>query len=103
MEVTRRAYERRRDILCEGLTALGWKVEKPEATMFVWAAIPAWYSSSEAFALDLVEKAGVLVTPGSAFGPSGEGHVRMALVQEEEVLIRGLDLIRDSGLFGTVR
>lgn len=103
VEVTRRAYERRRDILCEGLTALGWKVEKPEATMFVWAAIPAWYSSSEAFALDLMEKAGVLVTPGSAFGPSGEGHVRMALVQEEGVLIRGLDLIRGSGLFGTVR
>lgn len=78
---TRAAYERRRDCLCDGLASIGWKMEKPEGTMFVWAPIPAGFSDSMEFVKTLFEKTGVLVTPGSAFGPSGEGHVRMALVQ----------------------
>ena len=67
--------------------------------MFVWAPVPAAYSESEAFVLDLVEKAGVLVTPGSAFGPSGEGYVRMALVQDPSVLQQAVEQIAASGLF----
>jgi LL-diaminopimelate aminotransferase len=96
---TRQAYERRRDLLCDGFNSIGWRMEKPEATMFVWAAIPSDYQSSEQFAMDMIEKAGVMVTPGSAFGPSGEGYVRMALVQDEEVLNKAVRQVRDSGIF----
>ena len=71
--------------MCDGFTSIGWKMERPEATMFVWAPIPEHYTSSEAFVMELIERAGVMVTPGSAFGPSGEGYVRLALVQDEEI------------------
>lgn len=96
--VTRAAYERRRDILVEGLNAVGWKIPKPRATMFVWAALPGGYTDSRAFAMELLEKTGVMVTPGSAFGPSGEGHVRLALVQTEEEMRRAIDAIDQSGI-----
>jgi LL-diaminopimelate aminotransferase len=95
---TRMAYERRRDVLCDGLNSIGWKIDKPEATMFVWAAIPSHYQTSEQFAMDLVDKAGVMVTPGSAFGPSGEGYVRMALVQDEDVLEKAVQAVKESGI-----
>lgn len=98
---TRAAYEHRRDVLCGELNAAGWRIEKPEATMFVWAAIPESYDTSEAFVMDMVEKAGVLVTPGSAFGPSGEGYVRLALVQDDEALHRAAEAIRRSGIFAS--
>ncbi len=98
VETTRMAYQRRRDVLCEGLTAIGWKVEKCAATMFVWAQIPEKYTSSDQFAMELLDRAGVLVTPGSAFGPSGEGHVRLALVQDADVMERAVRWIRDSGI-----
>lgn len=95
---TRAAYEKRRDILCDGLKSIGWDMNKPEATMFVWARIPEKFKTSEEFVMELVEKAGVLVTPGSAFGPSGEGHVRMALVQDEEALNEMIEAIDRSGI-----
>lgn len=95
---TRAAYERRRDILCDGLKEIGWDMRKPEATMFVWAPIPSHYTSSEQFAMDLIQKCGVLLTPGSAFGPSGEGHVRMALVQDEPALKKAIAAIEKSGI-----
>lgn len=98
VSATREAYRRRRDALCEGLTAIGWKVEKSPATMFVWAEIPDNYQSSEEFVKELLEKAGVIVTPGSAFGPSGEGYVRLALVQDEENMIRAVEQIKSSGI-----
>ena len=94
----RQAYEKRRDVLCEGFTSIGWQMDKPQATMFVWARIPEHYSSSEQFAMDMVEKAGVIVTPGSAFGPSGEGHVRLALVQDEDVLNQAVKAVKESGI-----
>ena len=97
---TRRAYEERRNALCDGFTSIGWRMDRPAATMFVWAAIPAAYKSSEDFAMDLVEKAGVLVTPGSAFGPSGEGYVRLALVQDREALDRAIEAVKRSGVLG---
>jgi len=98
VEETRRAYELRRDILCDGLKEIGWEMEKPAATMFVWAPIPPHYTSSEQFAVDLVQRCGVLVTPGSAFGPSGEGFVRMALVQDEPELKKAIAAVRESGI-----
>lgn len=96
--VTRSAYEKRRDVLCDGLNAIGWKMKKPEATMFVWAPIPEGFTSSTEFAMELVDRCGVLVTPGSAFGPSGEGHVRMALVQDEPELKKAIEAIDKSGI-----
>ncbi len=98
VERTRSAYQARRDILCDGLNEIGWKMEKPVATMFVWAPIPDGFASSEEFVLELVEKAGVIVTPGSAFGPSGEGYVRMALVQDEPELRAAIRSIERSGI-----
>lgn len=98
VETTRAAYEKRRDVLCDGLNAIGWKIPKPEATMFVWAPVPESFTSSEEFAVELVKKSGVLVTPGSAFGPSGEGYVRMALVQDEPELKKGIAAIEACGI-----
>ena len=95
---TRCAYERRRNVLVEGLNAIGWQMEKPPATMFVWAKLPCTYKSSEAFTKELLDKSGVLVTPGSAFGEEGEGYVRLALVQDEETLSEAVRLIADSGI-----
>ncbi|MBE5977482.1 MAG: aminotransferase class I/II-fold pyridoxal phosphate-dependent enzyme [Paenibacillaceae bacterium] len=98
VESTRKAYERRRDALCEHMTQIGWNMEKPQATMFVWAKIPDKFKDSETFSRELLEKAGVLVTPGSAFGPSGEGFVRLALVREEETLIQAAGQVDKSGI-----
>lgn len=92
------AYEKRRDILCDGLKAIGWDMEKPMSTMFVWAPIPVGFAGSEEFAVELVEQCGVLVTPGNAFGPSGEGYVRMALVQDEPELKKAIEAIDRSGI-----
>lgn len=98
VETTRKAYEHRRDVLCDCFKAVGWEIEKPVSTMFVWAKIPEGFENSDDFTMKLVEATGVLVTPGSAFGPSGEGYVRMALVQDEEVLREAADAIQRSGV-----
>jgi len=89
-------YQKRRNVLVEGLSSIGWNVEKPPATMFIWAEIPKGWISKD-FALELV-KAGVVVTPGYAFGENGEGYVRIALVQSEEKLKRAVELIKISGI-----
>jgi LL-diaminopimelate aminotransferase len=78
-----KTYERRRDILVDGLNRVGWPVPKPQATMFCWAPIPAGFASSLTFAMTLLEQTGVAVVPGIGFGSAGEGYVRMALVQSE--------------------
>lgn len=77
-------YQERRDVLVDGLNSVGWKVEKPKGTMFVWAEIPGPYLEigSLDFSIELLENAGVAVSPGVGFGPSGEGHVRFALVDD---------------------
>lgn len=95
---TRAAYEKRRDLLCDGFNRIGWPIEKPEATMFVWAKLPEGFGNSLDYVTELFEKTGVLVTPGSAFGPSGEGYVRMALVQDEEAIERAMKSIDASGI-----
>jgi LL-diaminopimelate aminotransferase len=77
---------------------LGWDITPPAGTMFVWAKIPAKFHSSEECCLELLDKAGVLVTPGSAFGALGEGYVRMALVRTEEEMQWAMDAIRESGV-----
>lgn len=91
-------YKKRRDILIEGFQQLGWNVDSPKASMFIWAQIPDGFSSSTDFALKLIEKANVVVTPGNAFGSWGEGFVRIALVQPEVQLVTAIDNIRKSGI-----
>lgn len=98
VETVRKAYENRRNVLCDGLNEIGWKMNRCYATMFVWAKIPSKYTSSEDFCIDLLDKTGVLVTPGSAFGPSGEGHVRMALVQNEDEMKKAIESIKNSDI-----
>ncbi|WP_078551936.1 LL-diaminopimelate aminotransferase [Bacillus alkalicellulosilyticus] len=78
-------YENRRNCFVQELHQLGWNVRKPDGGMFIWAAIPERYTSYQ-FSLDAIE-AGVVVTPGHAFGSEGEGYVRIALVQEKENLV----------------
>ena len=83
---TRAAYVERIDALIDGLNAAGWHIDKPKATMFVWAPVPKGFGTSEEFVKILLDKSNVLVTPGSAFGASGEGFVRMALVQTADTM-----------------
>lgn len=80
-------YEKRRDVLIESFAQAGWSIDRPKATMFVWAKIPGGFSADDIrFSKALAQKTGVIVVPGSAFGESGRGYVRMALVQPEERL-----------------
>ena len=88
-----REYEARRDALISGLEKGGWNVPKSPATMFVWAKFPTGWTSRE-FAFELIEKAGVAVVPGDAFGKEGEGYVRIALVQPPEKLAEAAERIR---------
>jgi len=76
----RQEYQRRRDALCGGLDAIGWKGVCSRATMFAWAPLPGGRTDSAAFCAELIERSGVICTPGAAFGPGGEGYVRFALV-----------------------
>lgn len=93
-----RLYEERCQTLCRGLTQIGWKVPDGQGTMFVWAPIPQNYASSEKFALDLMERSGVIVVPGTAFGTLGEGYVRMALVYPAEEIKKAVRAIEESGI-----
>jgi alanine-synthesizing transaminase len=93
-------YGARRDALCGGLSRLGWEVERPKATMFVWAKIPESFAAegSHAFALRLLREAGVAVSPGSGFGEDGEGFVRFALVENAQRIAQAVRGIRRLGL-----
>ena len=86
VEAQRLQYQARRDALCGGLRSIGWQVPDSQGSMFVWAPLPDGYTDSAAFCLELVEKTGLLCTPGAAFGSLGEGHVRLALVQPPAVM-----------------
>ncbi|NRR04223.1 aminotransferase class I/II-fold pyridoxal phosphate-dependent enzyme [Brevibacillus sp. RS1.1] len=90
-------YQERRDVLLGALAKAGWSIPSPKATMFVWAAVPNGWTSRE-FAFALLEQAGVVVVPGSAFGEEGEGYVRIALVQPPEVLLEAVAAIDQSGI-----
>ncbi len=84
-----KVYERRRDVLCDALERIGWEVERPKASMFVWQKIPEKYlrgTTTFDFAMRLLRDANVVVSPGSAFGPLGEGYLRLAVVEKEERL-----------------
>ncbi len=90
-------YQRRRDVLCDGLNALGWKVEKPKATMFVWAPIPEAFKEmgSLEFSKLLLKEAKVAVSPGIGFGDYGDDHVRFGLIENEHRTRQAVRGIRD--------
>ena len=99
VEAQRLKYQERRDALCDGLEGLGWERPNAHGSMFVWAKLPGGRTESMAFCEELMEKAGVVVTPGASFGPSGEGHVRMALVLPPDQIALAVEAIREAGLY----
>lgn len=99
VDAQRLKYQERRDALCDGLEGLGWERPNAHGSMFVWAKLPGGRTDSMAFCEELMEKAGVVVTPGASFGPSGEGHVRMALVLPPDQIALAVEAIREAGLY----
>lgn len=99
VEAQRLKYQERRDALCDGLEGLGWERPNAHGSMFVWAKLPGGRTDSMTFCEELMEKAGVVMTPGASFGPSGEGHVRMALVLPPDQIALAVEAIREAGLY----
>ncbi len=97
VEQIRRMYQSRRNVLCDGLNKLGWLVQKPQATMFVWAPIPAYYAAmgSLEFSKKLLHEAKVAVSPGIGFGQYGDQYVRFGLIENEHRTRQALRGIRD--------
>lgn len=93
-----REYEARRNALCEGLTAIGWEMPKSEGTMFVWGRIPEHFTDDVTFVMELLDRTGLLCTPGSSFGEHGKNHVRFALVLPPEQLKEAVEAVRLSGI-----
>ena len=91
-------YKERRTALCEGLRSIGWPVRDSEGSMFVWAKIPEGHGSGMDFCMELVEKSGVLCTPGESFGPAGEGYVRFALTLPADEIREAVKAIKESGI-----
>ena len=97
-EQNRTIYQERRDTLIDGFASFGWHVDKPAGSMFIWAEIPKGWTSLD-FTYALMDRANVVVTPGHAFGPHGEGFVRIALVQDKKRLQQVVENIKNSGIF----
>lgn len=93
-----RKYQERRDALCGGLREIGWDIPDSEGTMFAWGPLPEGYTDSGAFVMELMEKTGVICTPGVSFGSLGEGHVRFALVLPPDQIREAIESIRQSGI-----
>lgn len=89
-------YRSRRDALCDALTRIGWEVPRPAGTMFVWAELPEPYRSlgSFEFSLRLAREARVAVSPGAGFGQGGDGHVRFALIENEQRIVQAVRQVR---------
>ena len=87
-------YQERRDIIVDGLQKLGWKVNKPKATFYIWANVPAGYTSAE-LCTKLLKDAGIVVTPGNGFGANGEGYIRFAVTVPKERILEMLERIKN--------
>jgi alanine-synthesizing transaminase len=95
-KLVRDVYQSRRNTLCDGLNGIGWQVTRPRGTMFVWAKIPEPYAHLDSleFSSFLVSKAKVATSPGVGFGPGGEGHVRFALIENEQRTLQAVRNLR---------
>lgn len=91
-------YQRRRDALCGGLRENGWNIPDSQGTMFAWGKIPEGYEDDVVFVMELLEKSGVLCTPGSSFGKLGKGHVRFALTLPVEEIKEAVAAVAASGI-----
>lgn len=91
-------YQRRRDALCKGLRAIGWNIPDSEGTMFAWGKIPDGFEDDVSFVMELLEKSGVLCTPGSSFGRLGKGHVRFALTMPVDEIQKAVAAVAESGI-----
>ena len=98
VEEQKAEYQKRRDALCGGLRSIGWNVPDAKGTMFVWCPLPEGYHDSFEFCNLLMEKTGVICTPGAAFGENGEGYVRFALVMEPSEIQKIITIIGNSGI-----
>ena len=97
VEENNKIFEERRDILINGLNSLGWKLEKPRATFYVWVPVPKGETSSS-FTEKLLDKAGILVVPGNGYGPSGEGYVRFAITLSKERIYFAIQRMKDADI-----
>lgn len=94
-----KVYESRRNALCDGFTALGWSFERSQGTMFAWSKIPEVFGDDDVkFVMEMLERTGVLCTPGSSFGELGKGYVRFALVLPEEEIAKAMEEVSKSGI-----
>ncbi len=91
-------YQKRRDALCGGFRSIGWNIPDSEGTMFAWGKIPEGFTDDVAFVMELLEKSGVLCTPGSSFGSLGKGHVRFALTMPVEQIKEAVEAVKNSGM-----
>jgi LL-diaminopimelate aminotransferase len=97
IETVRQRYQKRRDFVIAGLNNLGWSVIPSKATMYLWIPCPVGLSSTD-FALNVLEKTGVVLTPGNAFGEGGEGYVRLSLIADGDRLGEALDRLKQAGI-----
>jgi LL-diaminopimelate aminotransferase len=87
-------YQQRRDLVCDALVAAGVEVTPPKGTIYVWAPVPDGFESSAAYCEHVLEKAAVVISPGSAYGPSGEGFFRISLTTPDDRLLEAVERIR---------
>ncbi|QUS62351.1 aspartate aminotransferase [Synechocystis sp. PCC 7338] len=97
IEVVKKRYQERRDFVISGLSKLGWAITPSQATMYLWVPCPVGMSSTD-FALTVLEKTGVVMTPGNAFGEGGEGYVRLSLIADSDRLGEALQRIEQAGI-----
>ncbi|MCH7945096.1 MAG: aminotransferase class I/II-fold pyridoxal phosphate-dependent enzyme [Armatimonadetes bacterium] len=104
-QATMATYQKRRDLLCDGLAEIGWHIPKPKATLFVWAKVPRDDMDSTEFCTAMIEKTGIVMIPGNGAGSAGEGYVRMSLTlpgdKAGERFVEAVRRIRESGLVQT--
>ncbi|MBU1027124.1 MAG: aminotransferase class I/II-fold pyridoxal phosphate-dependent enzyme [Candidatus Margulisbacteria bacterium] len=97
LEEMRAGYQKRRDIMVDGLNSLGWKVKKPMATFYIWIPVPSGFNAMS-FVEHLLHKAGVVVSPGIGFGELGEGSVRLALVDTDDKIKEAISRMKKAGI-----
>ena len=97
VEEVRELYRGRRDFLIEGLSKLGWDIPKPKATMYLWVPCSVGMDSTD-FALSVLQKTGIVVTPGNAFGAGGEGYVRISLIANNDRMTEALSRLKNAGI-----
>jgi LL-diaminopimelate aminotransferase len=97
IEPTRARYERRRNALVAGFRSLGWHPTPPQGSMFFWLPVPRGFEAQQ-WTEHLIDRAGVVISPGNAFGPGGEGFFRVSLIADEDVLAKAIDRLRSAGI-----